>query len=404
MFVQKQICVNKVHKNIYDRDQLVLMAKEKIKYPYEYDPEKRRISKIYTKTRIINRIVNSIIVPILFLSLFIAASGHLWLLDVVNSVSTEFFISVPLYVLILTAFMIIVEFPLSFYSGYIYEHKYGLSNYKLKGWFKDFFKGEFISIIFFVPAIVVLYFIIGLTPLWWIYAGVLYAVITTIMDFFLPLILLPFFYKIEPYTDEVQKKRLLDMVKRAGVKDINTILVAKESEKSKKPNAMFTGFGHTKRIVMFDTLIDYFTPDETETVIGHELGHYVHKDTIKGLALDIILIFPILYIINLIIPFAAFANPIVTLPLFLLIHEIIGLILMPLINTYSRHVEKKADIFALDISKKPDAQISTEKRLADMSLGDDFPHPLVEFFLFTHPMVSKRIQLCIDWKERNRKK
>ncbi|MFH1364860.1 MAG: M48 family metalloprotease, partial [Candidatus Aenigmatarchaeota archaeon] len=325
--------------------------------------------------------------------------------DIVTAVSPDILIYTPLYAFILAIFLMIVQFPLGFYSSFVYEHKYNLSNYKLKGWFVDFLKETLISLIFFIPAITVLYYLIIFTPLWWLYAGIIYAVVATILDFMLPVILLPFFYKIEPYKNEKQKKKLLDMVRRAGISNIKTVLVANESEKSKKPNAMFAGFGHTKRIVLFDTLINYFTQDETETVIGHELGHYVNKDSMKGILIDIILIFPILYIISLILSpvIVSFIPIVATLPLFLLLYEIIELIIMPFINTYSRHVERKADIFALDISRKPDAQISTEKRLADMALGDDSPHPFVEFMFFTHPAIRKRIQSCLDWKKEHKR-
>lgn len=379
------------------------MSSNKIKYPYEYDKKKRQLAKVYTKVKIINSIINSIIIPIVFLVLFIALGAGELLQTSLMTISPEFFVYVPLFGLFLALFLLIVQFPLRFYSSFIYEHKYELSNYTIKGWFVDFLKEELISFIFFIPAVTMLYFIINITPLWWLYASIVFAVIITILDFVLPVVLLPFFYKIGPYTDEKQKKSLLDMIKRAGGKDINTILVAKESEKSKKPNAMFTGFGHTKRIILFDTLIDYFTPAETETVIAHELGHYVHKDSIKGLAIEIILMFPILYIISLLIP-ATSLVPIVmiaTLPLFMLFYEVIDLILMPIMNTYSRHVERDADLFSLDVSHKPDAQISTEKRLADMALSDESPPWIVEFLLFDHPAASKRIQLAADWKKKN---
>jgi len=382
-----------------------MATKKQIKYPYEFDPKKRKLAKVYTKVKIINSIINSIIIPIAFLILFVVFGGHVWLQGVVFSVTLEFLLQIPIYAFILSIFLVIVQFPLSFYSSFIYEHKYGLSNYKLTGWFKDFFKEELVYFIFFLPAITVLYYLIGLTPLWWLYAGIIFAVVATILDFIMPVILLPFFYKLEPYKDEIQKKKLLAMIRKAGVKNLNTVLVAKESEKSKKPNAMFTGFGKTKRMILFDTLLDSFTPDEIETVIGHELGHYVHRDSIKGLLIEIVLMFPILFVISLLLPppTVSYIHIIATIPLFILYHSIIDLILMPFINTHSRRIEKQADIFALDVSRKPDAQISTEKRLADMALGDDSPHPLIETILFTHPMVKKRIKTCVEWKQKNKK-
>jgi len=369
-----------------------------MKYPYEFNKERRKKARIYTQIRIINSVINGLLLPITFFYIFLVLGFSTGLRDAVQNAAA--------YIFIFLSLLTIAEFPLRFYSGFILEHRYGLSNQRLSGWFKDYFKGLFISYLFSVPVILGLYLLLPVSN-WWIYAGVAYTLLTLFINYIFPVVIFPFFYKVTPYKDARMKKRLIKMAARFG-KRINNVFVAKESEKSKKVNAMFFGLGPTKRIVLFDNLLKYFRKDEVETVIGHELGHYVNMDSIRYLIIDAIKIFPALLAIDFLLKktvgtFGINAiNDIASLPLFLLAYSAIDLILMPVINTYSRHRESEADLFALQASNKPKAQESTEKRLADMDLVDDRPHPLVEFMLFTHPAVWRRIEMCREWKSKRR--
>ena len=368
---------------------------KKIKYPYEYSPKTRKIARGYTRIRVVNGLLNGIAIPIIFVYALLVSG---------LSVSVKDFSSFfPVYAFIFLSLLALVQFPLRFYSGYILEHKHGLSNQNLRSWFKDYFKGLFLMYLFSVPVITGLYYLLPL-QLWWLYAGIAYFFLVVFMNHIFPVLIFPFFYKIGPYRDIYMKRKLIKMAAHFG-KRIENVFVAKESEKSKKANAMFAGIGSTKRIVLFDTLLNSFTKDEIETVISHELGHYVNRDTIRYIIIDAIRIFPVLLVIDYVLKgnvgnFGIIAiNDIASLPLFLLAYYIIELAFMPMLNTYSRHREREADLFGLEACKKPQAQISTEKRLADIDLVDDNPHPLVEFLLFTHPSPSKRIKMVREWRK-----
>ncbi len=366
----------------------------KIKYPYEFDKARRKKAKSYTRIRMINGIVNGILLPLVFyyavlvsgFSVFLKGFGFLG------------------YILAFLAASTAVQFPLRFYSTFVLEHRYGLSRQKIGGWAKDYAKGVFLSYVFFVPVIAGVY---ALMPVgaWWVYAGVAYIALTLFMNFIFPVVIFPFFYKLEPYRDARMKRKLIKMAGEFG-KRISTVLVAKESEKSVKANAMFAGIGATKRIVLFDNLLRYFRKDEVETVIGHELGHYVNKDTTRYLIIEAVKIFPVLLIVDYALRSSvnsfgiASMSDIASLPLFLLVYDLIDLALMPVLNAYSRHRESLADLFALKVSNKPNAQESTEKRLADLDLVDDKPNPIVEFILFSHPAPWRRIKMCREWKKR----
>ncbi|MBL7160526.1 MAG: M48 family metallopeptidase [Candidatus Aenigmarchaeota archaeon] len=369
---------------------------KKIKYPYEYDTEKRRKAKAYTKIKIIAGVVNGMLVPIVFLLLFF----FLGFSSQLKTVLGEGPLLIPLFVLVLLLLMELVELPLKFYSSYLYEHKYKLSRHTKRSWSIEKVKELLVGLVFGVPILTVVYLLMGLQH-WWVYAIVLYFFIDVFMGTIWPVLILPLFYKLHPFKDKALRKKLLDFARNAGSKNIQDVLVAKESDKSVKANAFFAGIGKTKRMVLFDTLLDSFTTKEVETVIGHELGHYVHKDILKGIALGTLLLFPVFYIIHLALSSLGLVGDIVSLPIFLAVFDLLGIILMPLENAFSRRWERAADWFGLDAAREPEAQISTEKRLADQALSDHNPHPFVEWLLYTHPSAEKRIQMVRDWQARS---
>lgn len=366
----------------------------KKKYPYQYDPKKRRLAKIYSRSKIISGVVNGIAIPIVFLIAFFVLGFSFLLEAAVGG-------SIPLYVFVLLVLLTVIAFPLRFYSSYLYEHKYKLSRHSKKSWFKDYGKSLVISFVFQVIVLTIVYWLMSFAY-WWIYAAILYFFLSVFMDTIYPVVILPLFYKLTPFKDARMKKKLLNMAHSAGGKNIENVLVAKESDKSVKANAMFAGIGSTKKMVLFDTLLNEFTDDEVETVIGHELGHYVHKHIWKGIILETILLFPTFFIIHLILtntPSLSAVGDIAGLPIFLASFSILELVFLPLTNWFSRRMERQADWFGLEVSKKPKAQISTEKRLCDQALADDKPHPFVEWLLYTHPAASKRIEMVKEWKK-----
>ncbi|HIJ98677.1 TPA: M48 family metallopeptidase [archaeon] len=383
------------------------MAK-KIKYPYEFNQKVREKAKIYSRGRFFNRIFSGIFLPLVVLSAFLLSGMHLVIKNFALNIS-DFFL-VQIYIIVLLTILNLIEFPVVFYFSYIREHKFGLSNYKMGGWFKDFFKGLFLEYVISLITITALYYILANFSLWWIYAAILYAIFILAFHYIFPIVIFPFFYKVKPYKDEKQKRRLLEMVHSVGAKEIKNVVLALESEKSKKANAMFTGLGNTKQIVLFDTLTKGFHPSETETVVAHELGHYVNKDILRGTFFDAVLAFPAFFLVDLSLKTFSQSfglngiSDIAGLPLFMLSYLIIEIFLTPLENWYSRKVEAEADWFSLEVAKKPDAQVSTDKRLADMNLSETNPHPLVEWYFYDHPAIKKRIEMGEKWKLKNKRK
>ena len=169
------------------------------------------------------------------------------------------------------------------------------------------------------------------------------------------------------------------------------------SKNTKKANAAFTGIGKSKRILLGDTLLEGYSADEIETVIAHELGHYKMKHIIKniiiGTASSFLTLFLIAYLYNLSLPWFGFTSivQIAAIPLLSLWAMIIGLILNPLSNLLSRKFEYEADEYAVKSTNKIETFISTLEKLTDQNLGDREPHPLVEWFFYSHPSIKNRV-------------
>lgn len=374
------------------------------RYPYELDPKKRRIAKNYRQGRLLlyflGLLVSSgIALAILFSGLHTAISDFV----------SQYPLSTQFYGFLILLIVSTATFPLAFYSTFTYERKFNLSRYTFFSWFKDYLKNNLISYIFVLILISLLYFSIRTFSLWWVYAGIFYIIFYTVINYIYPLTIVPFMWKTEPYRDKRMKEKILNLCRRLGVMNIKNVLVAKESEKSVRSNAFFYGIGNQQKIALFDNLLRDFTKDEVETVVGHELGHYVNKDIIRGLILEAVLVFPILfgvdYFVGIFAPFFGISgiSDLASLPLIGLIYGTLGFLSMPIANAHSRWREAQADEFALKYAKKPAAQVSTEKRLADLSLADLEPHPLIEFLLFTHPSTIKRIKMAQEWKIRTKK-
>ncbi len=374
---------------------------------YEFNKKKRKTAKIYSRTRFIAGLINGIIIPIVALFLLLQY-------DIINILSDMFqfnfsvWVGLPLFILAITIILQLIELPLSFYFGYIYEHKYKLSNQSIGGWIWDYTKSSIIGFIFAVIIDSVIFALIIYSPTyWWIWAWLFMFGFEFFISFIYPVTLFRLFYKLKPYDNKKMIKSIKALCKKAGVNEVKKILIADESSKSNKPNAMFTGLGSTKRVILFDTLADNFTDNEIKTVIGHELGHYHHKDILYGSIISGISSFVMLFLINLLLGLNLFGitkNMFAVLVLITFFFQLFGLITMPLFNIYSRWRERRADWFALELVKLPKAQISTEKKLADMALGDDKPNRFIEWVWYSHPAIWRRVEMSESWAKQNKKR
>jgi STE24 endopeptidase len=200
-----------------------------------------------------------------------------------------------------------------------------------------------------------------------------------------------------PLSDDKLKERITRLSSEAGVA-VENIFRFNMSKNTKKANALFTGIGKTKRILLGDTLLENYSDDEIETVVAHELGHYKKKHIIKNIFTGTAFSFLTLYLISLLyqksLPFFGFTQitEIAALPILSLWAALIGLIQTPLTNMLSRKYEYEADKYAVLSTSNPSAFISALEKLTEQNLADKLPHPFIEWFFYSHPSVSKRIE------------
>src|SRR5262249_34337608 len=180
--------------------------------------------------------------------------------------------------------------PLAFYSGFLLERRYGLSNETFGGWLLDQAKSFAIGIVLGGGAASLVYWLIRQSPdRWWLIAGAVFAVLFVGLTLLVPVVFLPLFYSVKPLARDVLHARLLRLAERAGAR----VLGAYEwglAEKTKKANAALAGIGATRRILVSDTMLAEYSDDEIEVVLAHELAHHVHGDIWKGIAFESALI------------------------------------------------------------------------------------------------------------------
>jgi len=305
---------------------------------------------------------------------------------------------VALYTLIFFGTYGLLDLPLSFYSGFVLPHRYGLSTQTLGGWLVDLVKGAMIGGIIGLAAMEVMYWLLAAFPsTWWLLTGGLYLLFTIVMTNLAPLLIVPLFFKCTPLADEELAQRLMRLAERAGTR-VRGVFTINLSSKTTTANAALMGLGNTRRIVLGDTLLKNYTADEIEVILAHELGHHVHHDLIWGLLVQSALTLGGLYLASLglrwgvrFFGFQGIAD-VAAFPLLAMVMGAFGIVTLPLGNAYSRWRESLADDYALVVTGKPEAMIAAMTKLANQNLSEVNPEPWVEFLLYSHPAIGRRVE------------
>ena len=302
------------------------------------------------------------------------------------------------YFFLLTVTYSVLTFPLEYYGGFRLPHRFGLSNQTLREWLVDEAKSGLLGLALGLIVVETVYFLLGALPdWWWLVTAGLMLVFGVIMANLAPVLLVPIFYKLKLLEDESLEARLKSLAERARttVRGVYTIDL---SSKTKAANAMVMGLGNTRRIVLGDTLLDHYRSDEIETILAHELGHQSRHDLWWGLLLQSLLSVGGLYAANLALRWGVQVlgysglDDVASMPFLALVMGAFLAVTTPLINAFSRWREWMADEYALRITDKPRAFVSAMVRLANQNMADVDPEPWVEFLLYSHPAVGKRIR------------
>jgi STE24 endopeptidase len=224
----------------------------------------------------------------LLLGGLVVSGASVGLRNIAESVATRFApavggpaLTVILYVVLLTVVNEIGSLPLGFYSGFLIERRYGLSNQTFRGWIADEGKGLGVGLILGGLAASVIYLLVRWSAEgWWLPAGAIFALMIVGLANLGPVLLLPLFYSVKPLDRESLRVRLMALAERASARVLG-VYEWGLAAKTKKANAALTGLAGTRRILVSDTMLSYYSEDEIEDVLAHELAHHVHGDIWK---------------------------------------------------------------------------------------------------------------------------
>ena len=301
------------------------------------------------------------------------------------------------YAAVFASLYYLVNLPLHFYSSFSIEHRFGLSRMTIADWLKRELKQVALSALLGLLVLQGLYALLRHAPATWpVWATVGWVGISVVMARIFPTLLLPLFYKTVPLHNDELTQRLLELCARVGLPALGVFRVGLGAE-TRKANAALAGLGNTRRVLVSDTLLSEFTPEEIEGVLAHELAHHRYRHILKMLVLSTIgswLAFELTarasdaWLSSFGVQ--SLADP-AGLPLLLFWFSVLGFIGMPLQNGLSRVFEWEADRFAAAMIKSPKVFADALRRLAQLNLADPAPPRWVVWWFYDHPPIADRI-------------
>jgi STE24 endopeptidase len=341
-----------------------------------------------------------------FLVVLLVTGWSGWLRDLAYRMGFQnYSLSVFMYLLLLLAIGKLLAIGLDYY-GFRLERSFKLSTQRFRSWAWDEIKGFLVGLVMGAIVVEVLYFTLRQWPQhWWLVAWAMFMGLFIVLAQLAPVVLFPIFYKFEPLENEDLRRRLVVLSERAGTR-VRGVYRWRLSEKSKKANAALTGLGATRRIILADTLLDNYSPEEIEAVLAHELGHHVHRHILKSIFLQAAITLLGFWAANWTLHYAVdqhmfeelsdFAN----LPLLALVSVVLSFVLMPALNAFSRFNERQADRYAFESIASVEPFISSMNKLAEQNLAERSPSKWVEWFFHSHPAISRRLAAAEAWNRR----
>lgn len=289
----------------------------------------------------------------------------------------------------------LVSLPFEIYQKFVLDEKYGFNKSTVGLYIKDTVISTLMTLVIGGLVIWGVGSIMMNFEMWWLYSFLFIFGVIILVNMFFPTIRALFFDKVTPLEDGSLKSSIEEMMKKTGFVS-SGIFVSDASKRDARLNAYFGGIGKTKRVVLFDTLIEKLSPKELLAVLGHELGHFAHGDIYKNMGLMGALLFVMFAIFgnlseDLFLELGVASEPGIIMVLFLLFMPVLGFVMMPLMGMVSRHNEFEAD--------KTGAELAGGENLASALIklvteNKSFPlsHPLYIFFHYTHPPVMERLK------------
>ncbi len=305
-----------------------------------------------------------------------------------------------IYIAVLITFSFFISLPFSLYSTFVIEEQFGFNNTTAKTYILDILKSIFLAACIGIPVLIfILWFFISSGPEGWLFCWLGVALLTLILQFVTPILIMPLFNTFFPLENGPLHTKILAYIEKETF-TIQGIYTMDGSKRSSKVNAFFTGFGRFRKIVFFDTLIEKLGNNEIIAVLAHEIGHFKQKHLVKMILASILQTGFTFYLLSLFIgnKFISEAFQMehtsiyASLVFFGFVYSPINLVISQFFNTISRKHEFEADEYAAKTLNTPLDLISSLKKLSQANLNNLTPHPLYVFFYYSHPPILQRIQ------------
>lgn len=296
----------------------------------------------------------------------------------------------------------LLDLPFTLYSTFRIEERFGFNKMTFKLWLGDLLKSTLVGVLIGLPIVALILWLMGSTGVWWwLWAWGAWMVFNLLILVLYPTVIAPLFNKFQPLEDETLKARVTALMQRCGFA-AKGLFVMDGSKRSAHANAYFTGFGASKRVVFYDTLLKQLNPAEVDAVLAHELGHFKHKHIIKrivsmfamslaGFALLGWLSTQVWFYTGLgVRPNMTGGNDALALLLFLLVVPVFSFFISPIFALFSRKHEFEADAYAIAQTDGKDLQSALLKLYQD-NASTLTPDPLFVKFYYSHPPASERL-------------
>ncbi len=319
-----------------------------------------------------------------------------WVADLVSGWPLQ----TALFVTVLSAGFTLLEFPLTLYRSFVLEHRFGLSNLAFPKWLWDYIKQLLVGGLLSLLVIEGLVFIIHRArENWWLWATGGWFLWSCFLTWVMPVVLLPLFYRQRPLDNEALRQRLECFLERCGTR-VRGIFEVNLSRTTKKANACLCGLGASRRVLISDTLLTSYPPEEVEVVLAHELGH--HRKRHLGIHLGVGTLAVGLSFLAADYAVGAWGSSLglsgifdlAALPVAALVFLVVGTLLLPVTNGVWRFLEAQADRFALAATGNPEGFVAAMRRLAQQNLAELSPPRWVEWLLYDHPSLARRIAMA----------
>lgn len=361
--------------------------------------DSRRRAKNYSRLRYLAGL-SELALTVAFLVLIITTGYSVKFAGFALYSGGNFYLSLTLYIVILSLIYYVLLFPLTFYAGFILDHKFSLSGQSLFSWCKDEFKKIIISLTIFLVLVNTFYLIArNFQSIWWLACFAAWIIFSVLFARIFPVVIIPLFYKYNPLRDKELNQRIKETARKFGISVLDVFEID-FSAKTRKSNAAVVGWGPTRRVILADNLVREFTHEEVEVVVAHEMAHHRLNHFWKLILASSVSIFIFFFITGRLmnsmgyLPGSDALSDLRLFPSLWLLFVIYGFAVTPFTNAISRRFEREADTRALEVTGSKDAFITMMTRLAEKNLADDDPGRVIEILFYTHPPISRRIEMA----------